>query len=159
AILANRYGYRVSGVHNFGDKASLMSLSSYQKAAQESGIQNKRFALDHGMMVSPEVIKEAAKLGVMFSLQPPLFYAFEGAGISRVYGEEIAHRWLMPVKSLIDAGVKVAYGADSHRDPDRQPLFNLQVLVTRKVKDGRVFGNREKIDRSTALLMMTRWGS
>ncbi|MEE8351159.1 MAG: amidohydrolase family protein, partial [Rhodospirillales bacterium] len=39
------------------------------------------------------------------------------------------------------------------------PMFNLEVLVTRRVKDGRVFGPREIIDRSTALLMLTRWGA
>ncbi len=33
------------------------------------------------------------------------------------------------------------------------------VLVTRKTNDGRVFGPQEAIDRSTALLMMTRWGA
>ena len=31
--------------------------------------------------------------------------------------------------------------------------------MTRKNKDGRVYGEREKIDRATTLLMMTRWGS
>ena len=38
-------------------------------------------------------------------------------------------------------------------------MFSLEVLVTRKTKDGRIFGPRERIDRETALLMMTRWGS
>jgi predicted amidohydrolase YtcJ len=38
-------------------------------------------------------------------------------------------------------------------------MFNLEVLVTRRTVDGRVFGPREAIDRSTALLMMTRWGA
>ncbi|TDI18386.1 MAG: hypothetical protein E2P05_00595 [Acidobacteria bacterium] len=33
------------------------------------------------------------------------------------------------------------------------------MLVTRRVKDGRVFGPREAIDRDSALLMMTRWGA
>ena len=38
-------------------------------------------------------------------------------------------------------------------------MFSLEVLVTRRTQDGRVFGARESIDRSTALLMMTRWGA
>ncbi len=37
-------------------------------------------------------------------------------------------------------------------------MFNLEVLVTRRTKDGRVFGPREAIDRANGLLMMTRWG-
>jgi hypothetical protein len=38
-------------------------------------------------------------------------------------------------------------------------MFSLEILVTRKTRDGRVFGPRERIDRGTALLMMTRGGS
>ena len=38
-------------------------------------------------------------------------------------------------------------------------MFNLEVLVTRVTRDGRVFGPKERIDRASALLMMTRWGA
>ncbi len=111
------------------------------------------------MMIRPDLREKSAELGVMWSVQPVMFWSRYGAGVSRVYGEEYAHRWLFPVKSLIDQGVKVAYGADTHNDPERHPMFGLEVLVTRKTRDGRVFGPRERIDRSIGLLMMTRWGS
>jgi len=158
-LVTNRYGYRVSGVHTFGDKGFLMMLDAFEQANQENSILGRSFGLDHGMMVSPEIIERSAQLGVTWSLQPPMFYSTYAAGVSRVYGEEYAHRWMLPVKSLLDAGAKVSYGADTHTDPERQPMFNLEVLVTRRVKDGRVFGPREIIDRSTALLMLTRWGA
>lgn len=156
-IVANRYGYRVTGVHTFGDKAFLMMLDAYDQAGQESSIQGN--ALDHGIMVSPEVIKRSAEQGMIWSLQPPLFYGSYTMGVSRMYGEEYAHKWVLPVKSLIDAGVKVTYGADTHTDPEREPMFNLETLVTRRTYDGRVFGPGEAIDRSNGLLMMTRWGA
>ncbi|MDA2935546.1 amidohydrolase family protein [Acidobacteria bacterium AH-259-D05] len=158
-IAASRYGYRISGTHTFGDRGFLMILDAYAEANQENSLQGRRFSLDHGLMVSPEVLAQAAKHDVIWSFQPPQFYARYAAGVSRVFGEEYAHRWMMPVKSIIDAGMRVTYGADTHDDPERHPLFNLEVLVTRKIKDGRVFGPRERIDRSTALLMMTRWGA
>jgi predicted amidohydrolase YtcJ len=53
----------------------------------------------------------------------------------------------------------VTYGADTHNDPERHPLFNLEVVVTRISEDGIVYGPRERIDRSTGLLMLTRWGA
>ena len=158
-LVTNRYGYRVSGVHTFGDKGFLMMLDAFDQANQEDSILGRSFGLDHGMMVSPEIIEKSAQLGVTWSLQPPMFYSTYAAGVSRVYGEEYAHRWMLPVRSLLDAGAKVSYGADTHTDPERQPMFNLEVLVTRRVKDGRIFGPREIIDRSTALLMLTRWGA
>jgi len=159
ALIANRYGYRITGVHTFGDKAIATALDSYEQATRENSIKDRRFALDHGMMIRPDLREKSAELGVMWSLQPTLFWRRYGAGVSRVYGEEYAHRWLFPVKSLLDQGIRLAYGADTHSDPERHPMFGLEVLVTRKTRDGRVFGPRERIDRSTALLMMTRWGS
>jgi hypothetical protein len=38
-------------------------------------------------------------------------------------------------------------------------MWNLEVLVTRLADNGKVYGPREKVDRATVLLMMTRWGS
>jgi predicted amidohydrolase YtcJ len=146
-------------MHTFGDKGYLMMLDAFEQANREDSILGRGFGLDHGMMVSPEIVEKSAKLDVIWSLQPPMFYTTYAAAVSRVYCQEIAHRWMLPVKSLIDAGVRVTYGADTHDDPQRQPLFNLEVLVTRRVKDGRIFGPREAIDRATALLMMTRWGA
>ena len=136
-----------------------MMLDAFDQANQEESILGRSFGLDHGMMVSPEIIEKSAQLGITWRLQPPMFYSTYVAGVSRVYGEEYAHRWMLPVKSLLDAGAIVSYGADTHTDPERQPMLNLEVLVTRRVKDGRVFGPREIIDRSTALLMLTRWGA
>jgi predicted amidohydrolase YtcJ len=60
---------------------------------------------------------------------------------------------------MIEAGIRIAWGADTHSDPERHPLFGLQVLVTRQAKDGRIFGPRERLDRASALLMMTRWAA
>ncbi len=104
-------------------------------------------------------MEKSARLGVTWSLQPPLAYSRYAAGISRVFGEEYAHRWVLPAKSLIDAGARITYGADTHNDPERHPLFNLEVLVTRLSEEGIVYGPREKIDRANALLTLTRWGA
>ena len=158
-LIANRYGYRITGVHTFGDQGFMKLLDAFEEADQERSIEGKQFALDHGLMVSPEVVAKSAQLGITWSLQPPLAYSRYAAGISRVFGEEYAHRWVLPAKSLIDAGARVTYGADTHNDPERHPLFNLEVLVTRISEDGIVYGPRERIDRANALLMLTRWGS
>jgi len=156
--IVNRFNYRVAGVHNLGDRASLVHLDAYEKADQEDSIAGKRFALDHGMMVSPDVIKRTAELDVVWSIQPIQLYN-NAPTFSRVYGEEVAQRWMHPVKSMIEAGIRIAWGADTHSDPERHPMFGLQVMVTRQAKDGRIFGPRERLDRATALLMMTRWAA
>ena len=157
-LTANRMGYRIAGIHTFGDKGLEIMLDTYAAASQENSVLGRRFALDHGMMVSPAVIQKSARLGVIWSIQGPMFYGPRTAITARQYGEEIGHRWVQPVKSLIESGVKVTYGADTHSDPERHPMFALELYVTRKTHDGRVWGPRERIDRRTGLLMLTRWG-
>ena len=158
-LAASRAGYRIAGTHVFGDKGFMLMLDAFEAANKENSILDRSFGLDHGLMVSPEVIRRSAELGVVWSLQPPQFAGRYAGAISRVFGEEYAHKWVMPVKSLIDAGARVTYGADTHRDPDRHPMFGLEVMVTRRANDGRVWGPQEAIDRATGLLMMTRWGA
>ena len=41
----------------------LLSLDAYEKANQVESIMGKRFAIDHGLMISQDNIKQAAKLG------------------------------------------------------------------------------------------------
>lgn len=156
-LTANRFGYRIAGVHTFGDKGLELMLDTYGQAAKESP-QSAAFALDHGLMISPTVMRKTKEQGAIWSLQVPMFYGPRTSIVSRVFGEEIAHRWSMPVKSMMDAGIKVTMGADTH-DDSRAPMHSLQVLVTRETHDGRIWGAAEKLDRRRALLMFTRFGA
>jgi predicted amidohydrolase YtcJ len=161
-MTAYRYGYRIAGVHTFGDKGNLIALDTYKKAEAQkgaSGLPEMRPSLDHGMMISPDVIKETVAEDAWWSLQVPMFFGPRTSIVSRVFGEAIAHQWSMPIKSLIDSGAKVTYGADAHEDPNRQPMHSLQVMLTRETNDGRVWGAKEAISRRQGLLMLTRWGA
>lgn len=156
-LTANRYGYRIAGVHTFGDKGLEIMMDTYAQAAKEK-TPSAPPAADHGLMISPSVIKKTAAADAMWSLQVPMFYGRRTSIVSRVFGEDIAHKWSMPVKTMIEQGVKVTYGADTH-DDSRAPMHSLQVLVTRETHDGRVWGYNERLDRRRALLMLTRYGS
>ena len=158
-LLANRMGYRIAGVHSYGDKGLEIMLDTFAKASQQNSVLGRRFALDHGMMVSPAVIAKSVELNVIWSLQGPMFYGPRTAITARQYGEEVGHTWIQPRKSMIDAGLRITYGADTHSDPQRHPMFALELMVTRETNDGRVWGPRETVDRKTALLSLTRWGA
>lgn len=157
-MIANRNGYRIAGVHTFGDKGLETMLDTFAKADAERPMKDQRFALDHGMMISPAVLEKTKQMNVIWSLQIPMFYGPRTSIVSRVFGEAIAHKWAMPVKSMMDSGIKVTYGADTH-DDSRHPMHSLQVLVTRETHDGRVWGPHEAIDRRRGLLMLTRFGA
>ena len=156
-ILANRYGWTVSSIHSQGDKASNILLKTYLKASQERPIQGREFGLDHGLMHNEENIRLMKELGVVPSVAPK--YLFHGTPDSLVYryGADWVNR-MTPVKTLIDAGIHPSLESDVTL-PYAAPLLNLEALVTRKDESGRVWNDKERVDRMTALAMYTKWAA
>jgi predicted amidohydrolase YtcJ len=113
----------------------------------------KNWSFDHCTFMNPTDIPRAAKLGLMFSCAPK--YILGAAEIADSYGEQMANSYVVPVKSMIDSGATVAYesGTGSYIWED------LELLVTRKDKDGKVWGPQERIDRMVALRMATQWAA
>jgi len=157
-LVANRLGYRIAGVHTYGDKGVGTMLDAFEEADQDRAIAGRRFAIDHAMMISPEIIQRAAKLEIIWSVQPQMMEGPRSDLTMMTYGERIANEWLQPVKSIMNAGMRVTYGADTHGDRAR-PMFGLEFLVTRRNHRGIVYGPQEAIDRTSGLLMMTRWAA
>ena len=157
-VAANRLGYRIAGVHTYGDKGILTMLDAFEEADKDRPVAGRRFAIDHTMMVSPEVIRRAAKLGIIWSAQPQMAESPRGDLTMMTYGETVVNEWLQPLNSIMQAGMRVTYGADTHGDRAR-PMFGLEYMVTRVNHRGVVYAPQEAIDRATGLLMMTRWGA
>jgi hypothetical protein len=67
----------------------------------------------------------------------------------------MANTMIVPVKSMLDAGVKVVYESDR----DEYTWSELELLMGRKAKDGKVWGPQERVDRATGLKMITRWAA
>ena len=63
---------------------------------------------------------------------------------------------LSPVKSLLDAGALVSYEGEEGTE---NPFNSLETLVRRQTARGHVLGEREKVDRRTALRIMTENGA
>jgi predicted amidohydrolase YtcJ len=150
----NRYGYRVSGVHSYGDLGVEMAADTFLEAFKESPNTGGPFAMDHSQLFNPNLIRKAKEAGMIFSMGPGMFSGRRTPISSEVYGKEVVNRMLTPVKSLIDAGVMVAMEGEGW--VGESPFWGAEVFVTRKIQDGTIVGEREAIDRMTALRMMTR---
>ena len=109
--------------------------------------------MDHCRLVDPADIPRMAKLGLMMSCQPGA--VGDGPRRARIYGEEVVHRFTAPIKSMMDAGVRVVFESDTRGNiwPE------LELFVTRKDDDGKVWGPHERVDRETVLKMITRWAA
>jgi predicted amidohydrolase YtcJ len=98
------------------------------------------------------------ELGVIPSIQAKYVFSDDNENLIHQYGAESLHK-MTPIKTLIEAGIKVAGGADTGEEPFGHPLWNIEKMVTRTDEKGRTWGAREAVDRKTALLTYTRWAA
>jgi predicted amidohydrolase YtcJ len=159
---AVKAGLRVSGTHSAGDKATDVLLDIIEKASAEAGmtaeeIKSKRHVIDHCMMnpTAPQIAR-SVKLGIIWSCAPK-YSVNSGARVMRDYGEVAAHTLVTPVKSILDAGGRAVFEQDHHEG--HEPFIDISTFITRKDKEGRVWGAKNAVDRKTALLMCTRWAA
>ena len=103
-LLANHYGWSVSGMHTQGDIGAKMVLDVFEEANRERSIAGRHFGTDHGMIRDEEDLRRAVNLGANNSFNSN--YVMGPGNRSQVYmfGEYI--HGFSPVKSAVDAGMK-----------------------------------------------------
>ena len=152
----NLLGYRVSNVHTYGDLGLEKAMDLFEEIDKDKPLKGRRFAFDHTQLLNPKVVEKAAELGVMFSIKPHSTAGQRGQYITSTLDREIVQTWLSPVRTLLNAGIKLSFEAEF---VGIDPMWGLQFLVTRTKESGEVIGARQRVDRKTALRMMTRWGA
>lgn len=145
------YGVRFANTHVSGERSIKLLLSIAEQAVKTKGPNAVRgWAFDHCVFVDPADLPRIAKLGMMFSCAP--MYAVDNApNAIRAYGEKIGTTWVAPVKSMLDAGIRVAFEGDR----DRYIWAELEMLITRKDANGKVWSPHERINRTQALRTIT----
>jgi predicted amidohydrolase YtcJ len=77
------------------------------------------------------------------------------AAIAEAYGDKVANTFPSPLKSMVDAGVRVVLESDSNS----YAWLDIGTAITRKDRKGKVWAPQERIDRPTALRMYTQWAA
>ena len=154
-IMANRYGWTVTGLHSSGDASNDILLDAFAEAHKERSLHGRHFGIDHGEMWRADQYALIKELQVIPSLYSKAIYGNDR--LIELYGRDRVNR-MQPVKSMIEAGIQPAAEADA-RYPYSAPLFNITRWVTRVDEKGRVINPDEKVDRKYALYMYTRWAA
>jgi len=151
--IANRYGWRV-GTHAVGDAAIDKILDAYEFADKEHSIRDRRFIVIHGSLMQPDQMDRAKRLGVRVDTQSAFLWD-KAATIARYLGKETADR-AIPLRSMIDhMGLDmVAQGTDYPINP-LSPFVNMSISITRKDRDGAVYGPKQAVSREEALRLYT----
>jgi len=150
---ANRYGWRV-GVHAVGDAAVDRVLDAYELADAERSIKGRRFIVIHGSLIRRDQMERARGLDVRVDAQTSFLWD-KAAAVARFLGRENADR-AFPMRTMIDVmGLDaVAQGTDYPINL-ASPFVNMYVMVTRKDKNGDVYGAGERITREEAIRLYT----
>ena len=141
-----------------GVDAVLDSLTAVYR--DQPDIATRRFSLTHAYFPALDSIARAKKLGVCVDTQPSLYFK-DSAAIAEVYGADWAARFI-GLGDWVRGGVPTAIAGDHMMglDPDHamnayNPFLMLQVAVTRRNREGDVYGKRQRISRMQALRCVT----
>jgi predicted amidohydrolase YtcJ len=150
---ANRYGWRV-GVHAVGDAAIDLVLDAYELADAERSIKERRFIVIHGSLIRRDQMERASRLGVRVDAQTSFLWD-KAAVVAKYLGQPTASR-AFPMRTMIDTmGLDAVAEGTDYPINLVSPFVNMYVMVTRRDKNGDVFGIEERIGREEAIRLYT----
>jgi len=168
-----RSGWRFVGVHGVGSNALRIFIRELEDAMQRNPgvltpdyVRNSRHGFGHGTMTGavPDVVEGLLKHNIYLPINLRRALEIEPDNIRQNYGEA-GWAFLGPVKTLLDAGVKVV-GEGEIGSPTPETYFDLMdVYVNREIGsngrvpekfgDGEVYIPEEGVDRIVALKLFT----
>ena len=144
--------------HAIGDGAIRQALDSIEAARTVNGANDHRHHISHLELIDPADIPRFAELDTVANFQP--LWAYPDDYVTELtvpfIGEERA-RWLYPIKSVIDAGGKVAFGSDWSVST-ANPFMQMETAVTRMdvdANEGDVLLPEQRIDIEQAVEAFT----
>jgi predicted amidohydrolase YtcJ len=150
---------RPANAHVSGERSVTMMIDAWERIEESKPGAVKGWAFDHCNLVNPKDLPRAAKLELMFSCSPSNAVASDVTRGARsplvAFGAEVLHTYASPFKSMVDLGINVSMEVEGG------PGWweGMEILITRKDKDGKVWGPDERLDRQTALKIATQNGA
>ena len=114
--------------HAIGDAAVSAYLDAVESVARKRDVERRRYRIEHGQLISDKDILRIRRLGMLVSAQPHAMA--NPAKDIRILGERRA-RNAYPFRSLLDAGVHLAFGSDFPGEETYNPLFGIHLAVNR----------------------------
>ena len=147
-----REGWQIL-THAQGDRGTREILDLYEHALGDDPPADHRWRLEHCALIGREDLARAARLGVVPSFHVNHVHYYGPELRDAILGAERAER-LMPVRSAIDAGLRVSLHADSPMYPP-EPFKLMRTAVTRQARNGDVIAAHEAITPEEALRAIT----
>jgi predicted amidohydrolase YtcJ len=146
--LFHQSGQQIS-IHAAGDMAVDIILNAVEAALKEYPRQDHRHRLEHVILPQTGSLERIRRLGIVVSTHPQWIYSW--ADNWKMKNKEGA----IPLKSYLNAGIPVAFGADPPAFPLYQPQIALWQAIKRTTKAGSRLDSAESISIREALKMQT----
>ena len=157
-----RSGLRITGTHIAGDVSVDNFLDIIEEGSQAAGmtleqVRNRKHVIDHCTMgPRPDQHERLIRLDITMSCAPK-YIPSVAPRVLKDYGERYL-TWVVPMKALLDSGVKLVWQIDQH--PVGGSAFQyLEMPVTRKGPDGKIWSPSQRLDRVVVLKAATSWAS
>lgn len=140
-----------SVVHAIGNCAVERALDAFERALRAHPRRDPRFRIDHFSYATPDLVRRTADLGVAVMTQPVFVYTSGERHQSRKVEPGLI---VVPTRSLIEAGVRVAASSD-YPCSLKEPLLGMAAAVTRRTRRGNLIEPEEAVTPLQALRMYT----
>lgn len=128
--LLDAEGFQVH-FHAIGDGAIRQSLDAIEEARNRNGELGHRHHISHLQIIDPADIPRFAELDVTANFQPLWAYADDYVvDLTLPFISEERAKWMYPIKSVIDAGGRVAFGSD-WAVSTANPFPQIETAITR----------------------------
>ena len=160
---AYEHGWQLTA-HCQGGGAIDGFLQAMAALDKEKPIAPTRSHLIHASFQSPEAIAEMKRMGILADVQPAWLY-FDSPALERTLSAK-AMKSFFPLRSYLNAGIKLAGGSDHMIGHDKNsatnpynPFLGMWTAVTRLNTSNEVVHPEERISREEALKMYTIWAA
>jgi hypothetical protein len=121
-------------VHAIGDRAINQVVSCYEQFMTENLLRHR---IEHAELLTDDLIKRIAQLGLILSVQPSFEHYWGGP--EKMYAKRLGSRAKLtnPYRKLIDAGITLCAGSDSPITP-LDPVLGIKSAVNHPNPDHRI---------------------
>ena len=152
AEVALEHGFQVC-IHAIGDRANHEVLNIYEDLYHQTGQSDLRWRIEHAQHIHLDDIPRFGQLGVIPAMQG-VHATSDGPWVYRRLGEERAESGAYRWQTLWQTGAVVTNGTDAPVE-DVDPIASFYATVTRKLADGSIFFEDERLSREQALQSYT----
>ena len=125
-------------VHVVGDAAIEAYVSAIERAGRPEVWRQKRPRIEHGDLMSPDLVARVKTMGMVL-VQNPAHFVARDVFLARFGPERVA--WMQPLKSILKSGIPLALGSDSATNP----FINILVASTHPANPAEAITREEAV--------------